>query len=81
MGVFGKKWTPNLKGKIVISTWDKVDWTILSSLDKKKCYCKTKWQIKVEWLGMVENLNSYSWQEITKDLWVKFWIRDHENIE
>jgi hypothetical protein len=80
MGVFGKKWTPNVKAKIVLSSWDKVDITILSSLDKRKCYCRIEWQPKVEWLGMVENLNSCSWQEIRKDL-LEFWIGDHENIE
>jgi len=81
MGVFWKKWTPNVKGRIVLSLWDKVDKTIFLSLDKRKCYCTTEWQPKVEWLRLVENLNSCSWQEIRKDLWVKFWIGDHENIE
>jgi hypothetical protein len=81
MGVLGKKCTLNVKGRIVLSPWHKVDKTILSSLDKTKCYCTIEWQPKAKWWGMVENLNSYSWQEIRKDLWVKFWISDHENIE
>jgi hypothetical protein len=68
MGVFWKKLTPNVEGRIILSSWDKVDKTILLSLHKRKCYCRIEWQPKVEWLGMVENLKSCSLQEIMKDM-------------
>jgi hypothetical protein len=50
----------NVKGKIAQPQLDKVNKVILSWLDrvdKWKCHCRTKWQYKVEWIRLVDNLH------------------------
>jgi hypothetical protein len=46
--------------------------SLLNKVDKRNCHWRTKWQHRVEWLGLVENLNSCSWWEIEKDLGESF---------